>query len=201
MPHDQSTSSKALPTSVEQTDAVLWEAARSGARRMLQAAMEAEIEAPVAQHQDIRDGDGRRMVVGNGHAPCRTIPTGVGAWRCRGLGRVSGPLVSGIRTTDGSRSAAAGVFDHEGSTLPGAQGGERVGQATEVHSGSGEDGDPRHLPGSKPGTRRWLPSRTSATPTGTRTRRRSTAWSRTGRRRSRSTSHPPPTGRTSDRPP
>ena len=79
MPHDQSTPSEALPTSIEQTDAVLWEAARSGARRTLQAALEAEIEAHVAQHQDIRDDDGRRMVVRNGHAPSRTILTGVGA--------------------------------------------------------------------------------------------------------------------------
>ena len=51
---------------------------REGARRMLAAALEAEVDAYLATHAAERDGRGRRLVVRNGHAPARTITSGVG---------------------------------------------------------------------------------------------------------------------------
>jgi putative transposase len=54
------------------------ELAREGARRMLAQALEAEVDAYLAAHADQVDERGRRLVVRNGHAPARTITTGVG---------------------------------------------------------------------------------------------------------------------------
>jgi transposase-like protein len=51
---------------------------RSGARRMLQQVIEAEVEAFLAAHADLEDTRGRRRVVRNGHAPERDIQTGIG---------------------------------------------------------------------------------------------------------------------------
>ncbi|MCE9555394.1 MAG: hypothetical protein K8T91_18750 [Planctomycetes bacterium] len=49
-----------------------------GARQMLQAAVDAEVEAFVAQHALRRDDQGRRLVVRTGHLPQREILTGAG---------------------------------------------------------------------------------------------------------------------------
>jgi putative transposase len=51
---------------------------REGARRMLAAALEAEVEAYLAAHAELVDERGHRLVVRNGHAPARTLATGVG---------------------------------------------------------------------------------------------------------------------------
>ena len=51
---------------------------RDGARRMLMQAIEAEVEAFLAVHADLADGQGRRRMVRNGHAPERRIQTGIG---------------------------------------------------------------------------------------------------------------------------
>jgi putative transposase len=51
---------------------------REGARRMLAAALEAEVEAYIATHAELVDEHGHRLVVRNGHAPGRTLATGVG---------------------------------------------------------------------------------------------------------------------------
>src|SRR3954471_11991473 len=45
---------------------------------MLTQALEAEVEAVVAAYADLVDEQGRRRVVRNGHAPERSIQTGVG---------------------------------------------------------------------------------------------------------------------------
>ena len=50
-----------------------------GARRMLQAAIDAEVDAFIETHQDRRDSEGRRLVVKNGSLPVREILTGAGA--------------------------------------------------------------------------------------------------------------------------
>ena len=50
-----------------------------GARRMLAAALEAEVDAYVAALVEERDERGRRLVVRNGHAERRTVTTGAGA--------------------------------------------------------------------------------------------------------------------------
>lgn len=52
--------------------------AREGARRMIQAALEAEVEEVVASFANVTDTAGRRVVVRNGHLPERNIETGVG---------------------------------------------------------------------------------------------------------------------------
>ncbi len=49
-----------------------------GARRMLQQAVEFEVEEFLARHADRRDDEGRRQVVRNGHLPEREILTGAG---------------------------------------------------------------------------------------------------------------------------
>jgi putative transposase len=55
------------------------ELVREGARRMLQSAIDAEVEAFIAHHEDRRDDRGRRLVVKNGRLPEREILTGAGA--------------------------------------------------------------------------------------------------------------------------
>jgi transposase-like protein len=55
------------------------EIVRDGARRMLAAALEAEVAAYIAAHTDQLDADGRRLVVRNGHAVSRQVLTSSGA--------------------------------------------------------------------------------------------------------------------------
>ncbi|MFI6797609.1 IS256 family transposase [Streptosporangium canum] len=54
------------------------EIVREGARRMLAAALEAEVNSYLAELTDARDGDGRRLVVRNGFHGERTIATSAG---------------------------------------------------------------------------------------------------------------------------
>src|SRR5207249_334623 len=55
------------------------ELAREGARRMLAAALEAEVDAYLAASADERDEGGRRLVVRNGHARARQVTTVAGS--------------------------------------------------------------------------------------------------------------------------
>jgi putative transposase len=55
------------------------EIVREGARRMLAAALEAEVAAYVGQFVDVRDENGRRLVVRNGRAEPRQVLTSAGA--------------------------------------------------------------------------------------------------------------------------
>jgi putative transposase len=55
------------------------ELAREGARRMLAAALEAEVDAYLAAYATERDEGGRRLVVRNGHARRRKVTTAAGA--------------------------------------------------------------------------------------------------------------------------
>ena len=54
------------------------ELAREGARRMLAAALEAEVDAYIAAHAALTDERGHRLVRRNGHAPARQVATGTG---------------------------------------------------------------------------------------------------------------------------
>ncbi|MEM7315148.1 MAG: IS256 family transposase [Planctomycetota bacterium] len=54
------------------------ELVREGARKMLQAAINAEVDGFVEQHRERRDEEGRRLVVKNGSLPARQILTGAG---------------------------------------------------------------------------------------------------------------------------
>lgn len=49
-----------------------------GARKMLQRALECEVEAFLAEHADRVDEHGRKQVVRNGYLPARPIMTGAG---------------------------------------------------------------------------------------------------------------------------
>jgi len=59
------------------------ELVREGARRMLAAALEAEVDDYLAGHAAERDGRGRRLVVRNGHARQREVLTAAGAVQVR----------------------------------------------------------------------------------------------------------------------
>lgn len=54
------------------------ELAREGARRMLAAALEAEVAVYIEEHQHERDEQGHRLVVRNGKAQARTVTLGAG---------------------------------------------------------------------------------------------------------------------------
>ncbi len=56
---------------------------RKGARRMLQAAVNHEVEEYIAQSAEERNSEGRRLVVRNGYLPERDLLTGVGALRVK----------------------------------------------------------------------------------------------------------------------
>jgi putative transposase len=58
---------------------LLDEVVREGARRMLAAALEAEVDAYLAELANERDERGRRLVVRNGHAEPRQVMTAAGA--------------------------------------------------------------------------------------------------------------------------
>jgi transposase-like protein len=54
------------------------ELVRTGAQRMLQSAIEAEVQEFIAVHGDRRDAGGNRLVVRNGYQPARELLTGAG---------------------------------------------------------------------------------------------------------------------------
>jgi transposase-like protein len=56
---------------------------REGAQQLLRQAIEAEVEAYIAQHAVLRDADGLRQVVRNGHKLEREIQTGIGPVKVR----------------------------------------------------------------------------------------------------------------------
>jgi putative transposase len=58
---------------------VLTDLLRDGARRLLAQAIEAEVAAWIDDHAHLKDDQGRRQVVRNGHLPVRAIQTGIGA--------------------------------------------------------------------------------------------------------------------------
>src|SRR4051812_27451914 len=64
-----------LPTGQD----VLTDLLRDGARRLLAQAIEAEVSAWIDDHAHLKDDQGRRQVVCNGHLPERAIQTGIGA--------------------------------------------------------------------------------------------------------------------------
>jgi transposase-like protein len=59
------------------------ELVREGAQKMLQAAINAEVDHFLAQYAERVDAQGRRLVVRNGHLPSRDILTGAGSLQVR----------------------------------------------------------------------------------------------------------------------
>jgi len=68
----------AMDSSGREARDVLSEILHHGAQKMLAAAIENEVEEYIAAHAGQRDAEGYRMVVRNGHAPTRSILTGLG---------------------------------------------------------------------------------------------------------------------------
>ena len=62
----------------EEIDDPLTAILRAGARRLLEQAIEAEVDSFLASMKDVRLPDGRERVVRHGHGPERTIQTGIG---------------------------------------------------------------------------------------------------------------------------
>jgi putative transposase len=72
------TSTTEIETLQTETKLTLDELVQEGARRMLEAALAAEVEAYIQQHQDARDEAGHAQVARNGRSRERTIRTGAG---------------------------------------------------------------------------------------------------------------------------
>ena len=60
---------------------------RTGAQKLLQAALEAEVENYLQAHRAERDSAGRCLVVRNGYAAVRHVQTGLGAAGSAGAAR------------------------------------------------------------------------------------------------------------------
>jgi transposase-like protein len=82
---------------VEDGRSTLDELAREGARRMIAAALEVEVEEYLNRHRAERDGDGRAQVVRNGRARARGVTVGAGTMT------VEAPRVNDKRVVDGAR--------------------------------------------------------------------------------------------------
>ena len=67
-----------MDSSGRQAVDALTEILRHGARQMLATAIEHEVDEYIAAHAALRDADGHRLVVRNGHMPERSILTGLG---------------------------------------------------------------------------------------------------------------------------
>ena len=94
---------------------ILTDILRRGAEEMLAMAIENEVAEYIARHAHLRDGEGRRLVVRNGHLPARTIQTGIGDMAVR----------QPRSTTNGS-TAAAGAFGFPAAFCLRICGGRRV---------------------------------------------------------------------------
>ena len=62
----------------EEIDDPLTAILRAGARRLLEQAIEAEVESFLASFKDLKLPDGRDRIVRHGHGPERAIQTGIG---------------------------------------------------------------------------------------------------------------------------
>jgi putative transposase len=75
---DKGTGQTVAEQPIIEEGSVLEELLQEGARRMLMQAVEAEVEAYIEKHAEIRDQNGHRVVVRNGHLPERELVTGIG---------------------------------------------------------------------------------------------------------------------------
>jgi hypothetical protein len=66
-------------SSISSSSSLIDELVREGARRMLAEALQAEVDAYIAQFRDERDEHGRRLVVRNGSHQPREVLTAAGA--------------------------------------------------------------------------------------------------------------------------
>ncbi len=73
------------------------ELAREGARRMIAAALEVEVEDYLARHRDERDAAGHALVVRNGRGRARKLTVGAGTMS------IEAPRVNDKRVVEGER--------------------------------------------------------------------------------------------------
>jgi transposase-like protein len=78
MPGKKSTAIEAVGATANEIQGAIERIAREGARKLFQAALEAEVEEHLSRYEQLKDGEGHQAVVRNGHAPRRLILTGVG---------------------------------------------------------------------------------------------------------------------------
>jgi putative transposase len=74
---------KAAVSRMQEPGDVLEELVREGARQLLAQALENEVAEFVEKHRGMKDGEGRRSVVRNGHLPERELVTGIGPLKVR----------------------------------------------------------------------------------------------------------------------
>ncbi len=79
----------------------LFELLRSGARQLIAQAVEAELQALLDQHANVRLSDGRQAVVRNDHLPERTVQTGIGDVEVK---------VPKVRDRSGQESGSTAIF-------------------------------------------------------------------------------------------
>ncbi len=65
------------------SDAPLTGILRTGARQLLDQAIEAEVAAHIAAHPDLTDTEGRRRIVRHGYLRERDVQTGIGSVRVK----------------------------------------------------------------------------------------------------------------------
>ena len=80
---EPTTSHDEIETTYPETSQTLDALIRTGARRMLMAALEAEVEAYIEQRTHLRDENGHALVVRNGKARKRTLYCGAGTLSIR----------------------------------------------------------------------------------------------------------------------
>ena len=79
----QESTTGSLPFPVPSGEDVLTGILRDGASRLLAQAIEAEVAGYIERHAGMRNAQGHRMVVRNGHLPEREIQTGIGPVKVR----------------------------------------------------------------------------------------------------------------------
>ena len=78
MPGKKSTAIATVGATADEIQGAIERIAREGARKLFQAALEAEVEEHLNRFEHLKDAEGHQTVVRNGHAPRRLILTGVG---------------------------------------------------------------------------------------------------------------------------
>ena len=96
----------------DEIDDPLTEILRSGAKRLIEQAVEAEFAAFLASHADLKLPDGRQRVVRHGHDPVRPIQTGIGPVevekpKARDRGAASGRRAHSLFVVDPAEMGAA----------------------------------------------------------------------------------------------
>ncbi|MCX4827122.1 IS256 family transposase, partial [Streptomyces sp. NBC_01142] len=90
-----------------ETGSLIDDIVREGARRMLAAALEAEVNAYIVELTDERDEHGRRLVVSNGYHEPRKVTTAAGSMEVKAL-RVNDKRVD--EATGGRRRFSSAIL-------------------------------------------------------------------------------------------